>query len=63
MVAFFGKPFRGCALASAILALSWIGSSAAVQGVPAAAGAQSIQQVWTIGASTAWAWTHGSASG
>jgi photosystem II stability/assembly factor-like uncharacterized protein len=63
MVAIFGKPFRGCALASAILALSWTGSSATAQDIPAAAGVQSLQQVWTIGASTAWAWTHGSATG
>lgn len=63
MVAPFSKPFRGCVLASAVLAVSWAGSSAVAQDVPAAAAVQSLQQVWTIGASTAWAWTQGPVTG
>ncbi len=57
------QSFRACALASAVLAMSWAGSSAAAQDVPAAAGGQSLRQVWTVGASVAWAWTQGPVTG
>jgi photosystem II stability/assembly factor-like uncharacterized protein len=63
VITFFRRPFRVCALASAVLALSWAGSGAVAQDVPAAAAGQSLRQVWTIGGLTAWAWTQGPHTG